>query len=164
MVKQGYLRTVEAIIALVIILGVVFVALPRKEPGVIKVPYAVGDVQDMIKTQIMSDNSLKECIAKNEPSTGDCDSSTPPIDSPLDKVGGVISGIIDANVAFKNSYEHAYTICDKPTCLCDGICKKYLDLRGPSDINSNVFMSDVFVGGAVTGGKNKIVRFWIWKK
>jgi len=153
--KKGYMRTIEAIIALVIILSVVFFTLPRNASDESSVPNIVKASQDAIIKQILLDNEIKDCVVKSIDDSCQADASL--------KIGD----IIEENQP--KGYDYAFMLCDNPICICsvtDTDCKKASG-KSPSEINSNVYMTDLFISSTVQDAinqedKHRILRFWMW--
>lgn len=145
--KKGYLRTVEAVIALVIILVVISVALPRKI-NMMDTPTIVKSSQEIIREEILFDDSLKKCI----------------VDDPV--CNDAIGDVIERNQPI--GFDFAFKICSTPaSCLCNDNCvKPAANNIGPDDISSNVYMADVFVSSTIKNEESthKVVRFWMWRK
>ena len=138
-----------------IILSIVYVALPKKQVFEPAIPNIVSASQDIIIKEISLDNELKLCIT--HPTNDNCNEEKVPVK----KVGDIIE---------KNQpigFDYAFNICSNPICTCtksDPGCKK------PSGIEelpsgTNVYMSDVFVSSVTPDyeSTHKIVRFWMWK-
>ncbi len=145
--KRGYLRTVEAVIALVIILAVISVALPRKI-NMMDTPTIVKSSQEIIREEILLDDSLKKCI----------------VDAGCAGASQSIGEVIEKNQPI--GFDFAFKICDNPaSCLCNTDCVKPA-IKGPDEISSNVYMADVFVSSTINNelSTHKVVRFWMWRK
>lgn len=145
--KKGYLRTVEAIIALVIVLIVTFYAIPKEKVDITATPNIVSSSQDIIKKEMLLDEDLKVSIISNNP------------DAKKD-----IAQILEKNKPV--GFIYAFRVCDNPTCLCiasTADCIKPSE-KLPSDAASNVYMSDVFVSAVIGGtAKHAVIRFWMWQ-
>jgi len=145
--KKGYLRTVEAVIALVIILIVTFYSIPKEKIDISATPNIVDASQDIIKKKILLDESLKASIISDDP------------DAKKN-----IGEILEKNKPV--GFIYAFRICDNPTCLCTASTADCIKPAGklPSDAASNVYMADVFVSAVIGGAaKHAVIRFWMWQ-
>lgn len=132
--KKGYIRTVEAIIAIVIILIVIFTLIPKKIEKSAKVPSIVEASQNFILKEMTVNETIRECIVNNT----ECENST------------IFKSIIEKNVPA--GYEVAYKICDTSNCVTN------------TSIDKDVFVNDIFIASTLETQNPKIVRLWTWRK
>jgi len=145
--KKGYLMTVEAIIALVIILSIAYIAIPKEAADEQTTPSIVESSQQAIVKEIAFNNELKSLVIDDQEGA---------------EALPAIGQIIEDNMP--RGFKHAFKICSNPgLCLCgqnDADCQKPAgDI--PADVN--VYMSDVFISSTLPGTQNKLVRFWMWR-
>jgi hypothetical protein len=136
--KRGYLKTLEAILAIIIILVVVYTIVPKYVEPRPEPPLVVQDSQRFIISDISNDDALREQILTGDP-------------------------LVAANVQDKirarmpANYDFICAICSK-TNSCVQI----------TPLSKAIYMSDVFVASSMglplAQQKPKIVRFWMWTK
>ena len=132
--KKGYIRTIEAIIAIVIILIVIFTLIPKKIEKSAKVPSIVEASQNFILNEIAFNDTIRECIVNNT----ECENSS------------ILTSIIEKNIPA--GYEIAYRICDTSNCVIN------------TPVDKDVFVNDIFVASTLETQNPKIVRLWTWRK
>ncbi|MFH1332377.1 MAG: hypothetical protein ABIH63_03795 [archaeon] len=138
--KKGYLKTLEAIIAIILLLVVVYTVIPKYIEPRPEPPIAVQDAQRFIVNDISSDDELRATILT---STDDA-----LISSGVEKV---------VREHMLPNYDFVCAICPQTSaCVM------------PSPLDKSVYMSDVFVassmGFSLGEQRPKIVRFWMWQK
>ena len=145
--KKGYLRTVESIIAIVIILSIVYAVLPKPMFDNNSIPNIVKSSQDAAIKDISFDTELKLCI----------------IDDNCQDKSKKIGDVLERNKPIGFSY--AFKICDNPVCTCvknDTECSIPLPApEKPKDANG--IMTETFISSTASDTRHKIVRFWMWK-
>ncbi len=143
--KRGFIKTIEAIIGIVMILGVMYLVIPKfTEKPMQQVPKIVETSQTIVTQQVLLNNEVRDCI----------------IDVEVCPDGGVemVGQVLEENQP--PGYDYAFNICNTPNCVCDTNCKVP---KGEYPVTGEVFMSDLFVSSDVVGKNHKIVRFWMWK-
>lgn len=132
--KKGYLRTVEAVIAIVIILMFIFVVTPRHIPETRRVPIIVQTAQDHIRVELMNNEDLRnDIISKNY--------------SGLDSL---IEETLPTAV-----FDYDYKVCEKTVCILEDIIEIETSIY-----TTDVFL----IMGDEEGTGSIIVRIWIWQK
>ncbi|MEK6940970.1 MAG: hypothetical protein AABW49_03665 [Nanoarchaeota archaeon] len=159
--KQGYIKTIESVIAVVIILLVAYSAVVRTSERSPEVPRGVSAAQNVIRGVFEIDEVLRACV----------------IDSTLcggDSVSELVGQVIEDNV--KNiPYDYAFRLCTDPDCVCDlenlctdpsASCDPDTDCYVPTGaypLEKEIYASDVFISSSVSGKPHRIIRFWFWK-
>lgn len=142
--KKGYIKTLEAVIAIVIIVTIGYILTPRPTEPTPEVPPIVKGVQKIITSSIQFSETFRNILtkAKELPSPGSDDGLT------------LIKGV-NETIA-KNSplgYDYTCAICSNPgRCLVD-----YLPLE------KSIYVTDVIIASGEEQNP-KIVRIWFWKK
>lgn len=138
--KKGYLRTLEAIIAIVLVLIVGYVVIPKYVEPKPEPPLVVQDSERFIISDISNNESLRELIVT---SNDDLAISS--------EVQNVISSRKPSN------YDFICTICPQTNACIQA-----------SPLKKTVYMSDVFIASTIERSLSeqnpKIVRFWMWEK
>jgi len=130
--KKAYIRTVEAFIAIIILLMVVFFLIPRESEQEPDVPNIVEGAQNFILNELSYNETSRECIVNN----------------PLCENSIVFTSIVEQNIPF--GYDYSIKICDTTNCVV------------PTPINKDVYVSDIVIGSTIESQNPKIVRLWLW--
>ena len=130
--KKAYIRTVEAIIAIIILLMVVFFLIQERPEQKPDVPNRVEGAQNFILNELSYNETSRECIVNN----------------PLCENSIVFTSIVDENIPF--GYNYSIKICDTTNCVV------------PTPIDKNVYVSDIVIGSTIENQNPKIIRLWIW--
>ncbi len=139
--KKGYLKTLEAVIAIIIIVIVSYTLIPRPVEAPPEVPLIVKGAQKLIDQTIQLNETIRAYLAKKELT-----------DEEKRIVQEHIKSIIDKQVPL--GYDYTCLICSKPgECLAD---------RTPFD--RSVYMTDVLVASSEEQQNVRIVRIWFWRK
>ncbi|MDD5331852.1 MAG: hypothetical protein PHE43_03465 [Candidatus Nanoarchaeia archaeon] len=156
--KKGVIKTFEAVFAIVLILIFIYAILPRHTESKPEVPYEVKSSFEFLLDNILTNNSLRDCLVNN-----------PLCRNQENLQQTVIEGV-------PTNYEFAYVICQTPTCLCDDVCVNFqnkLRVPGCNDVCINsapwpeeksIYMGDVFVASYKDQQDPKIFRIWVWGK
>lgn len=132
--KKGYIKTIEAVIAIVLILMVVYFVIPRNVKIIEKVPSNVKSSQEFIINEISSNKALRNCIIEDV----NCENNE-----------SLIS-LVEENVPI--GYNYTFKICDSTNCLTS------------TPMDKSVYMDDVFIASTLEEQKPKIFRIWMWAK
>lgn len=179
--KKGYIRTIEAVLAVLIIFGVLVFINTRNVQQEIDVPGIVESSQKIILETLFNDLALRYCIVEGIDSTttqsfiGKCtdanfvinDAEIPltadrtrlvyndhPTNSIVD-CGNSIKDFITENLP--PGYLYTCEICDKTlSCLPD-------DETILIPINKNVYTKTVFMALTEERINQKVVRLYFWK-
>ena len=132
--KKGFIRTIEAVIAIVIIVMVIFFSIPTDIGNFeSEVPVLVQDSKTFINSQIFQDEALITLIFNDEVAA-------------KAQIETIIANSVPPGYAFK------VKICDTPTCI----------EQTPAD--KQVYMGDLFIGSTLKEIDPHIVRYWMWPK
>jgi len=154
--KKGYIRTIEAVIAIVAILIFIFTALPRYIEHSPEVPSFIDITQKTIVNNIVYGQVYIEGVGEKYYrdivfDEGDLEcSSTSGVDC-LSLIQKSLENLIGTNLP--GDYDYAFRICDNPNCLL-------IETIVPAD--KTVYMEDVFLSPSSPSDEARIFRFWIW--
>jgi len=101
--KKGYMKTLEAIIAVVVVLMVVVISLSFRTPEVYGVPPKVEAMQDSIFDSLQNEN--RSCVISED---GSC-------------IGTILSEVIDIR------FDSDYVICSEPGCVGEPVPEPQVD-------------------------------------
>jgi len=133
--KKGYIKTLEAVIAIVLILGFIFLYLPREDTGSNEVPPLVASAQDSIKESLTNDVALREAIINQ--------------DSNDNSGQDAMEELLEANLP--PGFNGNFNICGTPTCIGEGV-----------PVDKNIYVEDIIISATLETQKPKIVRVFIW--
>ncbi|MDI6737749.1 MAG: hypothetical protein QME12_04515 [Nanoarchaeota archaeon] len=138
--KQGYIKTLEAVIAILIILIFTFAVMPKPEPSY-KLPSSVENAQIYILEEIERNDAVRAAVMSGNP------------EDTADSMYGLIVDIVAANMPTG----FAYTV---------GVCEKSACSFSVSEIPSNksVYTAEAMIGSGGTADTPRIVRIWMWRK
>lgn len=140
--KKGFIRTLEAVIAIIIILGIIFYITPTVAEFEEEVPEDVVNAKEFILNQILSNKEYGECILNADPNkicgsalVGECKEN-------------LIDNLIEKNIPA--GYDHACEVCESSVC---GKAKYPLD--------KSIYTNSIFI---YKKDKNyNVMRIYIWK-
>ena len=157
MVKRGYIRTIEAIIAILILFGFIIFVIQKSPEVLTKVPESVSNAQRSILDQIANDEALRNCVLSYDlegnkhctdfnyfPQGPDCRYNNNGYDNTTIEV--LIENTLPSN------YGYACEICPQ-TLSCAQ------DLGIP--IEEDIFTDTTLI---TNGVKTRLVRLYIWEK
>lgn len=139
--KQGYIKTLEAVIAIVIILIFTFAVTPRPEPTY-QLPSSVENAQNYILEEIAGNDDARTKIMESDPA------------NPDDPAYVKIKEIVDLNLPTG----YAYTV---------GICLESACSSNVTAIaeGTSVYTAEAMIGSdGVVDTTPRIVRIWMWRK
>jgi len=131
--KKAYIKTLEAVIAIVAILVFVYAIIPDRSIEDPKTPPVVKNAQNFIIKEISSNELIRDCVINN------------PLCENSDLIKNTISNNIPAG------FDHAFKICETTNCLAD------------TPFDRSVYLTDVFITSTLENQQPKIVRIWIWR-
>ena len=154
MVKQGYIRTLEAVIAIVIILLFIFTITPKNITNPSEIPVQVKTAQTYILQSIAEDGSglRDEILAANIPDSPDdsgyaenpgyinCDDAQVP----------AIQERVSDNIP--PGFDHSCAVCLTTNCVFT-----------PAGVTTSVYVDDIMIAPPDTITPPKIVRIWMWQ-
>lgn len=153
--KKGFLRIIEAVIAIVLLLGFILY-ITYKTPNVeFKTPQPVKDSMSSILNQMASNFDLRNCVLINDISTCGDDGSGCECDNIMNLChqGTKFSEIMKSRIV---NYDYACEIC-KESLSCTKISEKL-----PKD--KTVYADTIFI--APTNNVNdepRVVRLYFWE-
>ncbi len=102
--KNAYLRTIEAVIAVIIIFSFILVIMPKK-PEVLEVPTQIKTTQDFIFDEILNNQTIRQEIFSSAPREN-------------------LDNFLERTVEFPLNY--TYTICspDSQACFVENLPQK----------------------------------------
>jgi len=149
--QKGYIKTLEAVIAIVIILLFTFAVTPKQAPSA-KLPSAVEVSQRYILSEIQNNDTIRSLvIGSTKTPTGP---SPPEVCSSIDKI--ILSNI-------PPGFDYTFSICDVTYCISnepETSCRR-IDLI---PIDRSIYTRDILVASNSTMQNPKIVRLWFWRK
>jgi len=148
--KKGFIRTLEAVIAILIILSFILYILPRKHVlAKSTIPEGVESSRNFILKEFLTNTEIRECVggiiidATSAVSDGEeCLKS---------KCAGVIIPLLDKHVV--PGFNYTCEICDNVAPCTD---------LPPETIEKSVYPGSVFM--YFVGKDTKYVRVYFWRK
>ncbi len=139
--KKGYLKTLEAVLAIVIILLFTFSVTPSEE-AYTGVPENMQVSQDYILSQIAQNQSIRNYVVHADDS-----------DAAYNSAFKAIDGLIKNNVPA--SYGYTFGICDMSSCMSN-ITSLALD--------KSIYSQDILITTDGEIQNPKVIRLWMWSK
>lgn len=136
--KKGFLRTLEAVIAIIIVLGLILFLTPTKIPDVGDVPGSVEEAQKIIVQEISQNATYRKCALDNK------DRSCIGMDYPCNYVEQFVRGNTPSG------YDYNCEICDSSVSCVD-------NLHIPVD--KTVYAKDIFISGP----PSRVFRVYMWQ-
>ncbi|MBI2673215.1 hypothetical protein HYX19_03065 [Candidatus Woesearchaeota archaeon] len=135
--RKGYIKTIEAVIAIILLLIFVYNFVPRN--GVVEptTPFIVDSAQKIIVKEIMQNETIRSGIIDS--GITDCRTYTK-----------LNEGIIKKHLP--GGYSFTCEICDTPVCISN-----------LTPVDKSVYMTDAFISATQTNQNPKILRIWIWE-
>jgi len=150
--NKGFLKTLEAIIAIVILLGFILYIIPSGDEKDISKPFVVKNAQTYILDEIMYNVELRNCVADLSNPGGICDNLLQ--GDCADRITGV-DGIINKNIPF--GYSVHCEICET-SISCSNIASV-------DAIENNVYIDTRFISKDPSDPQSlKVIRLYMWKK
>lgn len=144
MVKQGYIRTLEAVIAIVIILLFIFTITPTEVTNPSDVPAQVKTAQGYILSEIANEPLYRD-EALGVITGGQCGGEDPPGVAPN------INEFVSLNIP--PGFDYACMICLTTDCV----------FSSSEGITTSVYVDDIMIAPPDTSTSPKIVRIWLWQ-
>lgn len=141
MVKKGYIRTLEAVIAIVIILLFIFTVTPSRVTNPSDIPPQVKTAQGYILREIAS-NQIYRDEALGVINDGQCGG--------LDSVAPNIDVFVSENVP--PGFGYSCAVCLSTNCVFT-----------PEGIATSVYIDDIMITPPDVFTGPKIVRIWMWQ-
>lgn len=140
--KKGYIKTLEAVIAIVIILIFTFAVTPKPQPSY-ALPSSVENAQQYILEEIAGNEEIRIAIM-----AADMDNL------PTSEAYGLINDIVSANMP--TGFDYAIGICEESACA------ETIDRPLPAD--KSIYTAEEMIGSGGDGQTPRIVRLWMWRK
>jgi len=141
--KKGYIRTIEAVIAIVVILIFTYSVTPKYIPETGPVPYSVEVAQKTILETLVQNADSRERIL----SPGLLNGASKFEPENVEEIAGSYN--LEADVP--PGYNYAIAVCVDTACISDRI----------RNVEKSVYMDDIMV---TSGEVTRIVRIWMWPK
>lgn len=138
MVKQGYIRTLEAVIAIVIILLFIFTITPTNITNPSDIPVQVKTAQTYILQSVADDVTLRNEALDVE------------VDGACSGVAPSIANFVTANLP--PGFDYSCAVCLTTNCVFT-----------PAGITTSVYVDDIMIAPPDTETSPKIVRIWMWQ-
>ncbi len=153
MVKKAYIRTLESVIAAIIIFLFIYSFTPKQQRIESGVPPNIQLAQDSILNEIQSNTSLRNAVSDPSGMIGD---------SPNQVSKFVIVNSYVKSLILKNQ-QYNFTICNNKgeSCYCQDISGYKADCS-IQDLNlppKSVYSKSIFIAP-----KGNIVRLYLWEK
>jgi len=134
--KKGYIKTLEAVIAVILIIAVSYTLISRHVETTPDPPLVLQGTMDFINEKIEFDENLREAIVSSK-----------------SKAKDNVSSIIKENKPM--NYDFTCAICSDSSICFAGNLSLY---------QKPVYVSDIFIASSKTERSPKIVRIWFLKK
>lgn len=136
--KKAYIRTLEAIIAIVLLLFATYALTPKEIANPKATPYVIKSAQDYVITEVMNNDTLRGYIIN--------------YDTDTDTVNKSLKGMIENRLPA--GYDYRIAVCVDPSCI------------SLPELQTSVYTQDVLIAGQTTAKQSvlRLVRFWFWSK
>ncbi len=148
--KKGYLRTLEAVIAIILLFLFMYAITPRPSAEV-KVPEGIRVTQKAILNGIQQDDELREVVSRADPDSNE---------------NSKLFDFINSNLPF--GFDYNIVICKAETLACDkckGKDSANKDIiigcpAGPELPDKTVYARSILI----TTPNSRIIRLYLWEK
>lgn len=148
--KRGFIRTLEAIIAIIIVFVFIYVLMQGTINTATKGTESIKSLQEEVLRGISESEALRNCIVKLTPNYLDISEIPGLLDDDIICVADIKTYMQSNLGKFKQSY--ALVICN-----VDASCGI------PSDLpDKNVYTTAIIITSSLQDYKPKIVRLWVW--
>ena len=136
--RKGFIRTLEAVIAVIIVLGIILALAPERTTTDSAIPANVKETQTYILDQITTNDQYRSCILHST-TEGEC----------LEVCTGIadIEGLVSNNVPKNYNYR------------CE-ICHSASTCSGPLPLDKSLYTDSRFIGT----NPARVVRLVFWEK
>jgi len=149
--KKGYIKTIEAIIAIVLILVFIYFVIPKELPSM-GANYRVENYKKFFIKEMQYNEELREKLMLiGDVSTCESDCLIAGTCGVCQEVMQDIDDIMDKGVL---GYDYYFKICDIPTCTMSALIPE----------ERSVYMFDVLISSEGSEVNPLIVRIWMWNK
>src|SRR3989344_5597781 len=160
--KKGFLRIIEAVIAIVLLLGFILYINYRDVSDRLDVPSQVKDSMDSILNQMSLDGkygNLRDCILKSDVSScgvGGSDPESCECNNVFSKQCGLGTGFNDLMNTRIGGYDYACEVCSE-SLSCTRVSEKLED--------KTVYTDTIFIANTKDVSKEpRVVRLYFWEK
>lgn len=136
--KKGFLRTLESIIAIIMVLGLILYVTPTRTPEVSELPGVVEQAQNLVLEEVAVNKEFRKCILESD------ERSCIGMNSPCSGIESFIQ------TAVPTGYQFNCEICSSSIA-----CVSSLSI--PQD--KTVYTRDTFVAGS----PSKVFRVYMWQ-
>jgi len=148
--KKGYIRTLEAVIAIILILIFIFSVLPKKQTEELKTPREIDLTSDRILNEVQNNEEFRGCVIAN-------------LETPGQTAEDCINGFIISNNLIPQTLDYKVKVCD--TSITGPNAYNFCgepNLIGAED--KTVYVKSIILSGTLTELKTKRVKLYIWRK
>jgi len=153
--KKGYIRTLEAVIAIILILIFIFSVLPKKQTEELKTPREIDLTSDRILNEVQNNEEFRGCVID------DLDPSSLLLGQK--SAEQCINTFITDNNLIPQTLDYKVKVCD--TSITDTTAYNFCGeppLVGTED--KTVYVKSIILSGTLTELKTKRVKLYIWRK
>lgn len=143
--KKGYIKTLEAVIAIIMIITVSYTLIPRSVEKPPEPPLIVQDAMKFTNQKVETDEYTREKIVPYEGTTNTWD---PDEENPFDRLTSLVNESMPIAL-----YDFSCAACSSPSlCIIN------------TPLTRNVYTTDVFIASGGGEQNPKLVRVWLWEK
>ncbi|MBU2637608.1 MAG: hypothetical protein KJ955_01415 [Nanoarchaeota archaeon] len=141
--NKGYIKTLEAVIAIVIILIFTFAVTPKPVPSY-RLPSSVENAQDYILEEIGVDDGLRTLIMNADTDNPEAAESVAAYTA--------INTVVDSNLP--TGYAYIVGICAESVCVSE---------LPPEAADRSIYTAEAMIASDGTAETPRIVRIWMWQ-
>lgn len=143
--KKGYIKTLEAVIAIIMIITVSYTLIPKSMEKPPEPPLIVQDSMKFVNQKIETDEYTREKIVPYE---GGINTWVSDEENPFSRLTSFVNQSVPIAL-----YDFSCAVCSSPSlCIIN------------TPINRNVYTTDVFIASGGGERNPKLVRVWLWEK
>jgi hypothetical protein len=132
--KKGYLKTIEAVVAILIILGFIYVITPKQHLPKETTPQSVESAEEFVINQALYNSTYRNCIVIND--------------------RACIDALVKKNTPL--GYNYQFEMCDTSTS-----CLQKLNIILP--IDKSIYSKNVFISQEQGVINPKVFRIYMWE-
>ena len=142
--KKGFIRTMEAVISIILLFSFIFFMSYYRLPEANDVPFVVKNTHEFLFEEISYNNTLRDCVIEKA-DDGNCAEYNA---FGSDACMGLVSKFIESNTPV--GYQHACEICSSAvSCIQETL-----------PIDRNVYANSLFLAAT----NSKIMRIYFWEE
>jgi len=138
--KKGYLKTLEAVLAIVIILLFTFAVTPKPEPS-FGAPFALKSAQSYILSEVERNGTIRTLVMGSDKS-----------EAAMFEAESAIDLVVKDNIP--PGFGYTFGICDLSVCVSN---------ITPIAMERSIYAGDVLIASNETVQNPKVVRLWMWR-